>query len=238
MGNDDTKIMIRKPRENPLPMKLDQPKELPENEKKAEENNVTDMEDRPETNQVNPELSENSQKYMHYLNFLYKNNFVSLNYDNLCAFLVQYRWRKYYIKQIKSRQKGMIDVIFSSMPSQSDVSESQNRVFAILDSKKYPYRCYDVLEYKNLVAFSKKNFPRTNYPLIYINGYFIGSADQLQVLEDEKLINKVLNKDYLDYCLKCHVTRDDLEISRCPYCFKKYTFFAKFDALFDIYSNR
>ena len=44
-------------------------------------------------------LSESASKYQHYLKFLYKNNFTSLTYEDLCAYMIQYRWRRFYIER-------------------------------------------------------------------------------------------------------------------------------------------
>ena len=35
------------------------------------------------------------------------------------------------------------------MEKNANTSSRQERVFAIIESKKYAYRCYDLVEYKN-----------------------------------------------------------------------------------------
>jgi hypothetical protein len=50
-------------------------------------------------------LSESASKYQHYLKFLYKNNFTSLTYEDLCAYMIQYRWRRFYIEEINKKKK-------------------------------------------------------------------------------------------------------------------------------------
>ncbi len=44
----------------------------------------------------------------------------------------------------------MIDIIFTPIDRHPNVTSRQDRIFTILDIKKYPYRCYDLNRYKNL----------------------------------------------------------------------------------------
>ena len=183
-------------------------------------------------------LTEESAKYQHYLKFLYKNNFVSLTYDDLCAFMVQYHWRRFFIEKLRKKRRGMIDIIYSTLEYNPNVSTHQSQAFLILDNKKYPYRCYDLMTYKNLSKTVEKLGGAQSLPLIFINGYYIGSYDQFQELEDTKMIGRIINREYQESCLMCHVLRSNEELDTCPYCYKKYLFFALDTNTYDIYNNR
>lgn len=152
--------------------------------------------------------------------------------------MVQYYWRKYYIDQLKKERTGMIDVVYTSLEANPNLSSHQNQVFMILDTKKYPYRCYDLMTYKALSTLIN-NFGGVNkLPAIFINDYYIGSLEEFQELEDKKLIDKIIYKEYNDYCLECHISRNDKNDAVCPYCYKRYAFFAKTDEKYDIYKMR
>ena len=119
------------------------------------------------------ELSEEATKYQHYLKFLYKNNFVSLTYDDLCAFIVQYHWRRFYIEKLRKQRKGIIDVIYSSLETNTNVASHQNQTFNILDTKRYRYRCYDLMKYKQLAKVLNEVQSKV-LPAIFMNGFYIG----------------------------------------------------------------
>ena len=186
------------------------------------------------------ELSEEATKYQHYLKFLYKNNFVSLTYDDLCAFIVQYHWRRFYIEKLRKQRKGIIDVIYSSLETNPNVASHQNQTFNILDTKRYRYRCYDLMKYKQLAKVLNEVQSKV-LPAIFINGFYIGGFDKLQELEDLKLIHRIINQEYNDTCLQCHIARNDNDgdINVCPYCYKKYLFFTEQEEQrYDVFSRR
>lgn len=240
MGNNDGKITLRNTDKNLLKARNSSHKNYIEKRNSSELIRDEEIENDNNclTNNMNPQLSATSQKYIHYLNYLYKNNFVSLNYEHLCAFLIQYRWRRFFIKKVKEKKKGIIDIIYSSMPSDPNIEMHQQQTFDLMDAKKYPYRCYDVLSYKNLIPIIKQNFSNRKFPYIFINGYYIGSFSELQEMEDNKMIWKIIKGEYKNLCLMCHVPRNSMEIDTCPYCFKSYTYFAQIGEIFDIYGNR
>ena len=152
--------------------------------------------------------------------------------------MVQYHWRRYYIELLRKKRRGMIDIIYSSLELNANVSSHQNQAFLILDNKKYPYRCYDLMTYKNLSKTVEKLGGFEVLPCIFINGYYIGTTDHLQELEDMKLISKIINGEYNESCLMCHVLRSNPEFDTCPYCYKKYLFFSQDNKKYDIYNNR
>jgi hypothetical protein len=47
-------------------------------------------------------------------------------------------------------KKGLIDILYTSLDKNPNVTSRQDRIFTILDIKKYPYRCYDLNKYRNL----------------------------------------------------------------------------------------
>lgn len=241
MGNDQDKEMfkLRPPIENDAFKDKVDPNKNKNKEEKSNDEQLFNTLANAEKYRSGPALSETAEKYVHYLNFLYKNNFVSLNFDNLCAYLIQYRWRKFYLKDLRIKRKGMIDIIYSEFPNDNLTQAKQEQLFLILGSKKYPYRMYDVLTYKKLIKFVKENFGETvKYPYIFINGYYIGSTDEFQEIEDNKMVNKIIQAEYKNICLLCHVPKPNEELKRCPFCFQSYTHFAKEDEIYKVYENR
>jgi glutaredoxin len=202
-------------------------------------NNHITASTKPQNNNT-VELSEEATKYQHYLKFLYKNNFVSLTYDDLCAFIVQYHWRRFYIEKLRKQRKGIIDVIYSSLETNPNVASHQNQTFNILDTKRYRYRCYDLMKYKQLAKVLNEVQSKV-LPAIFINGFYIGGFDKLQELEDLKLIHRIINQEYNDTCLQCHIARNDndSDINVCPYCYKKYLFFTEQEEQrYDVFARR
>lgn len=44
----------------------------------------------------------------------------------------------------------MIDIIFSSLDTNPNITSRQDRLFVNVESKRYPYRCYDLTAYRHL----------------------------------------------------------------------------------------
>ena len=158
-------------------------------------------------------------------------------------------WKLYIINKIRQSKKGIIDIIYSSLEKNANVSSRQDRIFVNVESKRYPYRCYDLYYYKQLKPIVEVNIKINNFifkehggydslPLVFINNYFIGNAEQFQALEDLKLTQSVIDKDYMKRCLMCNIVRTDEELEECPACFKNYLFFTKKQTQTDIHSNR
>ena len=185
-----------------------------------------------------PELSESSSKFQHYLKFLYKNNFVSLTYEDLCVFIIQYHWRRYFIEEIRKKKRGMIDIIYTSLTTNQLVESKTTKTFLIVDGKKYPYRCFDLTIYSKLAKIIEELGGINILPAIFINGYYIGSYENLQEFEDSKIIPKLLIGEYEESCLVCHISKTDSNLDTCPFCYKKYKYFAKKDLLYDIWEMR
>jgi hypothetical protein len=68
----------------------------------------------------------------------------------LNAFFIQMAWKKHVINKIQNERKGMIDIIYSSIDKNANITSRTDRLFVVLDSKRFPYRCYDLVRYKNL----------------------------------------------------------------------------------------
>ena len=151
----------------------------------------------------------------------------------------KYHWRRFYIEKLRKQRKGMIDVIYSSLETNANVASHQNQTFNILDTKRYRYRCYDLMKYKQLAKLLNEVHSNA-LPAIFINGFYIGGFDKLQELEDLKLIHRIVNQEYNDTCLQCHIARNDnQDINVCPYCYKKYLFFAEHDEQrYDVFERR
>jgi hypothetical protein len=59
-------------------------------------------------------------------------------------------WKQYIIYKFQQERKGMIEVIYTSLEKNVNLSSRQDRLFVNIDSKCYPYRCYDLWYYKGL----------------------------------------------------------------------------------------
>ncbi len=44
----------------------------------------------------------------------------------------------------------MIELIYTSIEMNPNIASKQDRLFVTIDSKCYPYRCYDLVTYKQL----------------------------------------------------------------------------------------
>jgi hypothetical protein len=44
----------------------------------------------------------------------------------------------------------MIEIIYTTLEKSSNLASRQDRLFVNIDSKCYPYRCYDLCNYKGL----------------------------------------------------------------------------------------
>jgi len=70
-------------------------------------------------------------------------------------------WKKYIANKNRIEKIGMIEVIYSSMPTKSNTLSKQENLFTLLDNKFVPHRIYDLLIYsnlKNVVNVKKKIF--------------------------------------------------------------------------------
>lgn len=94
------------------------------------------------------------------LKFIYKNNFTSSTFDDLCAHYIQSAWKNYMIKKLtKNYFSGMIEIIYSSLNSSKSTKLLQ--VSNILEGLKLPFRLYDLATYgelKNIVNVSLKYY--------------------------------------------------------------------------------
>ena len=189
-------------------------------------------------NQANVKLSEKASKYQQYLKFLLKNNFTSLTYDDLCAFIIQFNWRRFYINEIKKEKLGKVDIIFSSLLPSSLQYQHTEQIIGILDMKKIGYKCYDLVYYKKLQEFLNELGLMEKLPCVFINGFYIGGKNDFQLLVDNENLYKIINRDYEEICLECGRGKDEEEAEICPYCKTKYNFFAKIDKVFDVWKER
>ncbi len=58
-------------------------------------------------------------------------------------------WKQFIIEKIKKEKRGMIDLLYTSLEINPNLKSRNDRIFVTLDSQKYPYRCYDLVQYKN-----------------------------------------------------------------------------------------
>jgi glutaredoxin len=172
------------------------------------------------------ELSDEATKYQHYLKFLYKNNYTSLSYQDLCAFILQYHWRRHFIHKIKQEQHGTIDIIYTSTTDNASTRSFQDKTFDILDTKRYKYRCYDINKYTALTRIISETHSHEQLPAIFINGYYIGGYTALYELESSQLTQRIINKEYTERCIRCFALRDS-NTNICEHCKRSYMFFVR-----------
>jgi glutaredoxin len=139
----------------------------------------------------------------------------------------------------------MIEIIYTTIEKNPNIASKQDRLFVNLDSKCYPYRCYDVVTYKHLKQvievykfFIKLYGGYENLPAVFIDGYYIGGYDNFQELEELKLTNNIVTREYLRRCLECNIIRTNKDFDTCPYCYKNYLFFIKSENRLSIHENR
>ena len=176
------------------------------------------------------ELSDEATKYQHYLKFLYKNNYTSLSYQDLCAFILQYHWRRHFIHRIKQEQHGTIDIIYNSTTDNASTRSFQDKTFDIVDTKRYKYRCYDINKYTALTRIVSETHSHEQLPAIFINGYYIGGYTALQELESSQLTQRIINKEYIQRCIRCFTLRSDNgngNTNICECCKRNYMFFVR-----------
>lgn len=174
------------------------------------------------------------------LKYMYKNNFVSATFDDLCAHYIQTAWKNYIIRKIiKNNHQGMIEIIYSSFNNKS--VDKLETIEHLLNGLKLPFKEYDLMEYKMLKGVVNEFSDYDHLPIIFINDYYIGSIHDLQELIDFELLIPIVNKEYLNNCLNCQMIKiklNDEEPLFCLHCMRPYTFFSKNNSLKNIWDNR
>ena len=177
-----------------------------------------------------PKLSEQNTKYQKYLKYMVKNNYINLSYENLCSFYIQICWRKFYIKN-KINKFKMIEIIY-----QNDSNKLQNeQMFNFFNNKKFPLKIYNLKKYSKLNELILKLGGNKILPSIFINGYFIGSYNEL--IKIKEIINQILNYNFENLCLNCFILKIE-NSEKCSFCNKKQTFFALNEEKYKIWENR
>ena len=74
--------------------------------------------------------------------------------------------------------------------------------------------------------------------MVFINNYYIGGADDFQILEDRKVIGTLLKKEYEKRCMACNVYITSKDSTACPFCYTNYISFARSLNQIDVYGNR
>lgn len=82
------------------------------------------------------------------LKFMYKNNFVSATFDDICAHIIQASWKKF---KCKNDLSSKIDVIYTSS-KQDKIEKVEFLIYG------YKYRKYDILDYTGLKDVLKVNY--------------------------------------------------------------------------------
>ena len=67
--------------------------------------------------------------------------------------MIQVRYRQHLLIRSREKRKGIIDVIYTPFGLTFNTKSNTEAILLRLDIKKYPYRCYDLSVYKNLIKF-------------------------------------------------------------------------------------
>ena len=179
-----------------------------------------------------PKLCEKNTKYQKYLKFMVKNNYKNLSYEDLCSFFIQFCWRKFYINnKIETKKFKMIEIIYSN-----EINKLQNeQMFNFFNNKNYPLKIYNLKKYSKLNELIFKLGGEKILPSIFINGYFIGSYNEL--IKIKEIINQILNYNFENLCLNCFILKIENK-EKCSFCNKKQTFFALNEEKYKIWENR
>ena len=190
-------------------------------------------EESKEEKKYTPKLCEQNAKYQKYLKYMVKNNYISLSYEELCSYFIQICWRKYYISHNSNKNKyKMIEIIYSN-----DINKVQNeKIFNFFNNKNFPLKIYNLKKYSKLEELINKLGGEKILPSIFINGYYIGSYDEL--IQIEEIINKILNYKFENICLNCFIYKIDNNQDKCPFCNKNKYFFALNEEKYNIWDNR
>ena len=179
-----------------------------------------------------PKLCEKNTKYQKYLKFMVKNNYKNLSYEDLCSFFIQFCWRKFYINnKIETKKFKMIEIIYSN-----EINKLQNeQMFNFFNNKNYPLKIYNLKKYSKLNELIFKLGGQKILPSIFINGYFIGSNNELNKIKE--IISQILNYNFENLCLNCFILKIE-NSEKCSFCNKKQTFFALNEEKYKIWENR
>ncbi len=140
--------------------------------------------------------NDEKHQYKNILKTLYKNNLTTLTYEDMNAYFIQMNWKHYVISKNCKKKRGIIDVIYTSVGTESN--SVQRRFFDILENKEYPYRCYNLIKYKYLRNVISEYGGYENLPAVFINDFYIGSAKDFEMLEENGYVNQLLSKGILD----------------------------------------
>jgi len=87
---------------------------------------------------------------------MYKNNYITATFDDICAHLIQSSWKKYKIEQLNKEHKGMIEIIYTSLDTSGvPIPSRMNKIENLMTSLKLPFRLYDLMVYPKLKSVVK-----------------------------------------------------------------------------------
>ena len=96
-----------------------------------------------------------------------------------------------------------------------------DRMHLLLAGKSVTYKEIDL----GTEAYPLELWQRTNLPVLFVHGVFIGGTDHVQTLEDSGLLEPVLLQEFLFKCLMCGAAR--YSSSHCLFCWRPYLFFTE-----------
>ena len=89
---------------------------------------------------------------------MYKNNYISATFDDICAHIIQSSWKNYKIREINKQSYGMVEVIYTSITgSNNSISTKMEQIENILTLTNSPFRIYNLLDYKDLKVVVEVN---------------------------------------------------------------------------------
>lgn len=59
-------------------------------------------------------------------------------------------WKQHIITKLRNEKRGMVEILYSSIEGNANATSRTSSLFFILESKRYPFKCYDLVKYRNL----------------------------------------------------------------------------------------
>ena len=139
--------------------------------------------------------------------------FLSLSIpEEWAALRLQTWWRRYRHK----REVLMVTSVLSCNPL-TKARDARMRV--LLAGKAVNYREIDM----GVERYPLQLWQQADLPQLVVSGLCIGGTEQVQMLEDAKLLEAVLLREYAVRCLMCGAAR--YTGHTCLFCWRPYLFF-------------
>ena len=144
-----------------------------------------------------------------------RSHFLSLSTPEEWAVLrLQTWWRRH-------RRKRFLLMVTSVLSGNPLTKARDARMRVLLAGKFISYREIDL----GVERYSLEPWQRLNLPQLVVAGLCIGGTEQVQMLEDARLLEAVLLREYATRCLMCGAARYRGET--CLFCWRPYLFFVE-----------